>query len=106
MHPLDKVHCNLWGPAPILYCQQFKYYVSFVDDYTRFCWLFPLKRKSDFFSCFVKFHALVENQFDRKLKVLQIDGGSEFTSMALKNHLSGHGVHQQFACPYTPQQNE
>lgn len=61
--PLDKVHCELWGPAPTLSCQNFKYDVNFVDDYSRFTWLFPLrKKKSNFFSCFVKFQRNVENQ--------------------------------------------
>lgn len=41
--PFEKVHCDLWGPAPILSCQGFKYYASLVDDYSRYTWIFPLK---------------------------------------------------------------
>ena len=66
----------------------FKYYVIFVDDCTRYTWLFPLKHKSDFYECFLKFQKLVENQFERKIKIFQSDGGGEFTSNLFTNHLA------------------
>jgi hypothetical protein len=43
--PLTKIHCNLWGPAPVASIQNYKYYVVFVDDHTRYAWLYPLKKK-------------------------------------------------------------
>ena len=76
--PLEKVHSDLWGPAPIPSSQNFRYYAIFVDDFTRYTWLYPLKNKSDFLQCFLKFQALVENFFDRKIKIFQSDGGGEF----------------------------
>lgn len=36
LNPFDKLHCDLWGPTPILSCQKFKYYASFIDDYSRY----------------------------------------------------------------------
>jgi hypothetical protein len=39
----------------------YKFYVIFIDDFSRFCWLYPIKKKSDVFSCFVEFKCLVEN---------------------------------------------
>lgn len=102
---LNKIHCDLWGPAPISSCQNFKYYVSFIDDYSRFTWLFPLRKKSDFFQSFQKFQKLVENQFDRNIKIFQSDGGGEFQSLAFKTHLQQYGIHHQLSCPHTPQQN-
>ncbi|XP_019087641.1 PREDICTED: uncharacterized protein LOC109127429 [Camelina sativa] len=48
---------------------------------------------------------MVENQFKTKIKVFQSDGGGEFTSNLLKQHLSEHGVIHRISCPYTPQQN-
>lgn len=103
--PIDKVHCDLWGPAPILSCQNFKYYVSFVDDHSRFTWIFPLKTKSDFLLCFVKFKKNVENQLERRIKILQTDGGGEFISSNLKTLLEQSGIQHQISCPHTPQQN-
>ena len=93
--PLDKIHCDLWGPAPIASNQGFRYYVLFVDDCTRYCWLFPLKSKSDFFECFLKFQKQVENQMERKIKIFQSDGGGEFSSIFFQQHLQQSGIIKQ-----------
>lgn len=53
----------------------FHFCVIFVDGFTRFTWLFLLKHKSEVFSVFLKFKALVENQFGTKIKILRTDGG-------------------------------
>ena len=103
--PLEKIHCDIWGPAPIFSMLHFKYYVIFVDDCTRYTWLFPLKHKSDFYECFLKFQKLVENQFERKIKIFQSDRGGEFTSNLFTNHLAQCGIAQQLSCPNTPEQN-
>lgn len=47
--PLELVHIDLWGPSPVISVHNYVYYVSVVDDFIRFTWLFPLKNKSDFF---------------------------------------------------------
>ena len=47
--PLEKIHYDLWGLAPITSNQGFQFYAIFVDDYSRFIWLCPLQRKSNFF---------------------------------------------------------
>ncbi|KAH9682071.1 retrovirus-related pol polyprotein from transposon RE2 [Citrus sinensis] len=46
-NPLELIHTDLWGPASVLSMEGYKYYISFVDDYTRYCWIFPLVLKSD-----------------------------------------------------------
>lgn len=52
---LQLVHTNLWGPSPVLSISGFRYYVSFVDNYSRYTWLYPLKYKSDLFGVFLIF---------------------------------------------------
>ena len=58
--PLLKIHCDLWGPAPVESSQHMKYYVIFVDDHSRYTWIYPLKKKSEFFEVFLKFQKMVE----------------------------------------------
>jgi len=58
--PLLKIHCDLWGPAPVESSQHMKFYALFLDDHNRYTWLYPLRRKSDFFEVFVKFQKMVE----------------------------------------------
>ena len=56
--PLERVHCDLWGPSPVTSNQGFRFNVIFVDNFSRFCWLFPLKAKSDFYNTSLCFKGL------------------------------------------------
>ncbi|KAL5543220.1 hypothetical protein UlMin_010930 [Ulmus minor] len=76
--PLELIHTDIWGPSPVISNSGFKYYIHFVDDFSRYTWIYPLKQKSDALSIFLQFKALVENQFDRKIKAIQSDVGGEF----------------------------
>lgn len=59
--PLEKIHCDLWGPSPVVSNQGFKYYAVFVDEYSRYTWFYPMKLKSEFYSIFLMFQKFVEN---------------------------------------------
>lgn len=56
--PLDLIHSDVWSSS-ISSLSGCRYYVIFIDDFTRFCWLFPISNKSDVYSTFVKFKLLV-----------------------------------------------
>lgn len=56
-----------------------RYFLLFVDDFSRKMWVFFLK-KSDAFFEFQNFHAAVENESGRRIKILCSDNGDEFTS--------------------------
>jgi transposase InsO family protein len=101
---LDLIHTDLWTSLvpSISGC---KYYIIFVDDFTRYTWLYPLHFKSDAYHCFVKFKMLVENQFSCKIKQLQSDGGGEYTSNLFLSFLSNNGIQHCKSCPHTSQQN-
>ena len=61
--PLELIHSDLWGPSPITSYLGNRYYVLFIDDFTRYTWLYPLKLKSDVVSVFADFQLRVEKQF-------------------------------------------
>ena len=103
---LDLIHCDIWGPSPVKSNLGFVYYVLFIDDYSRFIWLYPLKLKSDFYDTFIQFQNFVENQYSTRIKIFQSDGGAEFTSNCFKAHIRTFGIHHQLSCPYTPAQND
>ncbi|KAJ0446564.1 putative RNA-directed DNA polymerase [Helianthus annuus] len=92
LHVLDLVHCDLWGPSPITSTDGYQYYVLFIDDFSRFTWFYPLKRKSDFFDILKVFLAFVQTQFGTKLKVFQSDGGTEFVNARVKNPFLENGT--------------
>lgn len=103
--PLVKIHCDLWGPATILSNQGFRYYVILVDDFSRFSWIYPLKNKSDFYTVFIKFQAMVEKQFHREIEIFHSDQGGEFSKQEFLNHLAQKGIIHHLSCPGTPEQN-
>lgn len=79
----------------------FRFYVSFVDDFTKYTWLFPIANKSDV----LMFKPLVENLFSNRIKILRTDGEGEFVNNTLRSYLSSHGILHQISCPYTLEQN-
>jgi transposase InsO family protein len=103
--PLQLVHSDVWGPAPITSINGTRYYVSFVDDFSKFTWFFPLKHKSQVLSTFIHFKSTIENLLNHKLKVLRTDCEGEYTDSAFQNYCSTHDIFHQFSCPHTPQQN-
>ncbi|KAD6795087.1 hypothetical protein E3N88_05983 [Mikania micrantha] len=105
LNPLDLIHCDLWGPAPVKSVDNFVYYVVFIDDFSRFSWLYPLHTKSEFFDALSIFVTFVQTQFSRKIKVFQSDGGTEFVNHRVRKLFEQNGTLHRLSCPYTPQQN-
>ncbi|KAL4279618.1 hypothetical protein GQ457_03G008910 [Hibiscus cannabinus] len=77
---LELVHSDLCGPMKTSSMNGSKYFVLFIDDLTRMCWVYFLKSKLNVLSSFKEFKIFVENQSDCKLKVLRTDNGGEYVS--------------------------
>ncbi|KAH9699143.1 retrovirus-related pol polyprotein from transposon RE2 [Citrus sinensis] len=101
--PLAILHTNLWRPATVVSIQGYKYYVSFVDDFTRFTWIFSLKTKDETLHVFKIFKAQVEKQLEQPIKCLQFDWGGEFRPFT--KYLQEKGIEFRHYCPYTHNQN-
>lgn len=104
-HVLDLIHCDLWGRTPIPSTDGYRYYVIFVDDYSRFTWFYPLKVKYDFTQILTNFLTFVQTQFSCKLKTFQSDGCIEFINQKSQQTFLTNGIHHRILCPYIPQQN-
>ncbi|CAJ2671926.1 unnamed protein product, partial [Trifolium pratense] len=101
--PFELVTCDLWGPAPIKSSTGFTYFLTCVDAFSRFVWVYPLKLKSETMSKFIHFKSMVEQQFNCKIKTVQTDGGGEFRP--LTKYLTELGVVHRLTCPHTHHQN-
>jgi hypothetical protein len=77
---LDLVHTDMCGPMTRRSLSGCEYYLTFIDDYSRKTWIYFLKAKSEVFTRFQEFRALVENQSRKKIKVLRLDNGGEYSS--------------------------
>lgn len=102
--PFDLVYTDVWGPSPLKSINGARYFLLFIDDCTKYTWIYLLQSKNDVQSVFKLFKAMIETQFNARLKVLQSGGGTEFRALA--PFLSSHGIVHRLSCPYTPQQND
>ncbi|GJZ07935.1 ribonuclease H-like domain-containing protein [Tanacetum coccineum] len=73
-HCFDIIHSDLWT-SPIISSSGFKYYVLFLDHFSHFLWIYPLRSKSDMFDKFLHFRNYVKNQFKCEIKSFQCDHG-------------------------------
>lgn len=75
---LHTLHVDIWGPAPNPSLHGHRYFLTIIDDYSRFCWVYLMKNKSETRDQLTKFINLVENQFETKVKIIRSDNGHEF----------------------------
>ena len=103
--PLELVHNELCGPLPSASFSGFKYFLTFIDDYSRHTWDYFLKIKSGVFNMFLAYKALVEKQYGNQIIKLRSDNGGEYVSNKFTTFFSEQGIQQQHTVPYTPQQS-
>lgn len=95
--PLQLVHTDLWGPSPTSSSNRYRYYIHFIDECTKFTWIYMLKNKSEAFKTFCNFKTQVELQLGLKIKSLQSDWGGEY--IAFTDFLQSHGIQHRLSCP-------
>ena len=78
--PFELVHIDIWGPSWTESTLGFRYFVTFIDDYSHYTWLFLMKNRAKLFSIFQKFHAEVETQFNSSIRILRSDNAKEYFS--------------------------
>ena len=103
--PLELVHSDVRGPIKPCSIGGGEYFVSFVDDFSRYSTVFIMKSKSETFEKFKLFKCRVEKQSGNKIKALRTDNGGEYTSAEFNNFLSDEGIRHERTVPRTPQQN-
>ena len=75
---LELVHSDVFGPVSVASLRGSRYYVFFIDDFSRILWIYFLKNKLEAFERFLEFKVIVENQIKKKAKVLRTHNGGEF----------------------------
>ena len=103
--PLELVHSDVCGPFSTMSLAGFRYYVLFIDDFSRFTVVFPIVHKSDVLDRFLTFQAWAETLTGAPLRTLRTDGGGEYGSQEFDRHLNAKGIARQRTPPYTPQHN-
>jgi len=70
---LDLVHSDLCGPLPVQTLEGYHYWITFIDNHTRYHIVVMLKNKRDALRAFKAFKAVAENQLRRTIKALHND---------------------------------
>src|SRR5271154_1252957 len=102
---LEYIHSDLCGPF-VLSIGKSKYYLTLIDDFTRFKWVItlPNKKSKTVLAAFAMWIQSVENQTGHKVKFIKTDGGKEYLG-DLTTFLKNLGIEHHQTPPYTSQSN-
>ncbi|GJY11543.1 pol polyprotein [Tanacetum coccineum] len=102
--PLDMIHTDICDLKSLPTKGGNKYFIMFIDDCTKYCYVYLLKSKDEAIDKFVLYKTKVENQLGRKIKVVRSDRGCEYVS-PFAELCAKYGIRHEFTAPYSPQQN-
>ncbi|KAA0043129.1 gag/pol protein [Cucumis melo var. makuwa] len=107
---LEIVHSDLWGPMNVKARGGYEYFISFIDDYSRYGHVYLghvylIQNKSDSFEMFKEYKAEVENESGKTIKTFRSDRGGEYMDLRFHDYLIEYGIQSQLSIPNTPQQN-
>ena len=69
----DLVHFDIWGPCSIISMHGFRYFLTIVDDYSRYTWVILLHNKSEVCQYIINFTIFVQNHFKTNIKTIRTD---------------------------------
>lgn len=101
----EYIHSDLCGPLPVPSLSQSVYYISFVDDATRYTSIQFLKSKSDATLAIIGFISELETQYGCKTKSFRSDNGGEYINNSLTNFFAQKGIVHDLTPPYSPESN-
>src|SRR3954465_3659428 len=103
--PLELVHSDLCEMNGVLTKGEKRYFMTLIDDATRFCYVYLLQTKDEALDYFKIYKAEVENQLERKIKRLRSDRGGEYFPKIFDEFCQEHGIIHERTPPYSPQSN-
>lgn len=103
--PLELIHSDVFGPVKQISLGGMRYMVTFIDDFSRYVWVYFMKEKSETFMKFKEFKDMIEGELEYKIRCLRTDNGREYLSNEFTIYLKKNKIKRQLTCPNTPQQN-
>ncbi|KAL1214091.1 Retrovirus-related Pol polyprotein from transposon TNT 1-94 [Cardamine amara subsp. amara] len=102
--PLGLIHTDLCDLKFIQTRGGKKYFVTFIDDHTKYCYVYLLRSKDEALSKFQEYKLEVENQLGKTIKIVRSDRGGEYDG-PFNDFCQQHGIIHQTTTPYSPESN-
>lgn len=103
--PFEMIHSDLSGKMPVQSLGKTYYYISFIDDFTRYSYIYFLKEKSDALKAIKEFVTKVEKQHDAKVKKFRNDNGGEYVNKEARKYFLEKGIVVETIPPYSHESN-
>lgn len=102
---MELVHSDICGPINPISNGGKRYFITFIDEFSRKKWVHFLQEKSEAFIAFRSFRALVEKETGCSIQIFHTNHRGEFPSQEFISFCESHGIRRQLTAAYTPQQN-
>ena len=99
---LDVIYTYVSGPFEEASLGNNKYFLTFIDDFSKKIWLYLINRKLEVFNCFVEWKKLVEKQSGKVVKILRSDDGGKYHNGEFAYYCKKEGIIHEIVAPYTP----
>ena len=78
LSPFDLIHSDVWGPSPITTLGGSRYFVIFVDDFSRYTWIYLFKNRFELYQIYRNFTKMIETQFSKPIKIFRSHNAQEY----------------------------
>ena len=102
--PLDLIHTDICDMKSIPSRGGNKYFITFIDDCSRYCYVYLLSGKDEAVNAFKTYKAEVETQLNKKIKIIRSDRGGKY-EFPFEEICTEFSIVHQMTAPYTPRSN-
>lgn len=102
---LGLVHSDICGPMSVPSLGGARYFVTFIDDKSRYVEVVMLKKRSDVITAFKAYKKRAEKETGCQMKKIRTDNAKEYVSKEFNDFLEEEGIKRQLSVEYCPQQN-
>lgn len=102
---LEVIHTDISGKINIPNRDNINYFILFMDDMSRMCFIYLFQSKTEVIEIFRSFKKMIELKTNKRIKVLKSDQGTEFKNHHFEEICQVEGMTQYFTAPRCPATN-
>ena len=103
--PFDLVHTDLAGPFSVQSLGGKLYYMTLIDDATRYAHIYFLREKSEAVKYLKEFCELIHTRTGRYPRIIRSDRGGKYVNNKWIEYCTSNGIEHQVTPAYNPQSN-